>query len=124
MQDASPAVIVLARNDTRAFADLDGPYAWTYDFKLFKRGDQSPVASSRHDMLWEKSVPLEIDLDPGDYVVHVSGDMRCALRNSFMTNSTRESRYVWIGIWLKTPRFGQITSPTGISGLSPGSGPS
>jgi hypothetical protein len=68
---STPVVMALSRTNKRAFADLDGPYLWTFDFKLFRRGEPQPLASSRHDVYWERSVPLEIDLDPGEYVVHV-----------------------------------------------------
>jgi hypothetical protein len=68
---STPVVMALSRTNKRAFADLDGPYLWTFDFKLFRRGEPQPLASSRHDVYWERSVPLEIDLEPGEYVVHV-----------------------------------------------------
>lgn len=65
-------IFVLARSNARAFSDLDGPYYLSFGFKLFRRGETREVAASRQDLFWTRSVQLEINLEPGDYVVHVS----------------------------------------------------
>lgn len=68
----TPSVIVLSRNNKRHFEQLDGPYAWSLDFTLFRKGEDEPLGSSGHDMYCTRSVTMEIDLEPGEYVVHVS----------------------------------------------------
>ena len=71
------AVIVLAQQDTRSFSDIDGVYEWSCDFTLFKKGDTEPIATSDRDEIWGRNVQLEIELDAGEYTVHVSSDATC-----------------------------------------------
>lgn len=69
---SSPAVIVLSQLDDRYFSDISGRCHWTFDFVLFRRGEKVPLAESLHSRLYCRSVNLEIDLEEGEYVVHVS----------------------------------------------------
>lgn len=69
---ATAAIIVLSQLDTRYFAPISGRSYWTFDFMVFKKGEKDAVAESSHSRIYARSVNLEIDLDAGDYVVHVS----------------------------------------------------
>lgn len=71
MPEASPAIIVLSQLDDRYFSDLSGYSKFTLDFKLFKKGDKRVLANSSHSTFFRRSVNAELDLDAGEYVVHV-----------------------------------------------------
>jgi hypothetical protein len=53
---------------------LEGQAAWTFDFVLFKKGETEPMGASLTKRPSPRSVNLEIDLQKGDYVVHVRLD--------------------------------------------------
>lgn len=72
----SETIIVLAQRDTRYFHQLSGPYLWSMDFLLYPRGEDLPIARSVHSTLWDRSVKLEILLEPGEYVVHARLDCK------------------------------------------------
>lgn len=44
------------------------------DFSVFRKGEEQeePLLSSIHAGYWRRSVNLELNLEPGEYVVHVS----------------------------------------------------
>ncbi|KAJ7230247.1 hypothetical protein GGX14DRAFT_410225 [Mycena pura] len=69
-------IIVLSQLDYRYFNDLSGRWYWSFDFLLFKRGQTEPLAMSSQTpgRFYARSVNLELDLDAGDYVVHVRLD--------------------------------------------------
>lgn len=62
---------MLSQLDSRYFTDISGRYSWSFDFLLFKRGQTEPVAMSAQPRFYSRSVNLELNLDAGDYVVHV-----------------------------------------------------
>jgi hypothetical protein len=64
-------IIVLSQLDTRYFKDISGRFYWSFDFLLFKRGQTEPIAVSSPPRFWSRSVNLELDLEAGDYVLHV-----------------------------------------------------
>ncbi|KAG8932278.1 hypothetical protein FRC01_014809 [Tulasnella sp. 417] len=72
----SETIIVLAQHDTRYFKELSGSYLWSMDFLLYPRGEELPIARSVHSTLWDRSVKLEIFLEPGEYVVHARLDCK------------------------------------------------
>jgi hypothetical protein len=72
IQENTPAIIVLARADTRSWSDIQGPYAWSFDFTIYRKGEKTLLGSSTHDWYYKRSVTLELSLTPGEYVVHVS----------------------------------------------------
>ncbi|KAF8318702.1 cysteine proteinase [Clavulina sp. PMI_390] len=74
MPKASPAILVLAQLDDRYFSDLSGSSKFTLDFKLFKKGEKEVLVNSSHSMFFGRSVNAELDLEAGDYVVHVRVD--------------------------------------------------
>lgn len=74
MPAASPAIITLAQLDDRYFSELAGSSRFTLDFKLFKRGEQKVLVNSSRATFYGRSVNAEIDLEEGDYVVHVRID--------------------------------------------------
>ncbi|KAF7345636.1 Cysteine proteinase [Mycena venus] len=67
-------IIVLSQLDSRYFNDISGRSYWSFDFLLFKRGQTEPVATSSQPRFYSRSVNLELDLEAGDYVVHVRLD--------------------------------------------------
>ena len=42
------------------------------DFVLYQKDDSEPLAESVHQRFWGRSVHTELELDEGEYVVHVS----------------------------------------------------
>ncbi|KAJ7589146.1 hypothetical protein C8J56DRAFT_937820 [Mycena floridula] len=76
MPKASPVIIVLSQLDGRYFKEIDGCYKWTFDFKIFKKGEKEPIASGESSVPYvsSRSVNLEMELEAGDYVVHVRLD--------------------------------------------------
>ncbi|KDQ53941.1 hypothetical protein JAAARDRAFT_61029 [Jaapia argillacea MUCL 33604] len=71
---ATPAVIVLAKLNDRHFEDVTSCYNWSVDFLLYKKGDKEHIGTSAHGYYRRRSVNLEINLEAGDYVVHVRLD--------------------------------------------------
>lgn len=67
----SLAVIVLSRLDDRYFQDLSGSSLWSFNFILYKKGDPEEIAESSKSYFGTRSVNIEMELDAGDYVVHV-----------------------------------------------------
>jgi hypothetical protein len=65
------AVVVLSQIDTRYFLGVDNLYRFSLHFAIFKSGEKEPVATSYHDALWRRSVNVEVDLEEGEYVIHV-----------------------------------------------------
>ncbi|KAG8926735.1 hypothetical protein FRC02_008704 [Tulasnella sp. 418] len=68
---ATSAIIVLAQLDTRYFDELAGCYMWSLDFTVSKKGDGEVLGSSYYSSQDERSVKLEVNLEEGEYVVHV-----------------------------------------------------
>ncbi|KAF8877904.1 cysteine proteinase [Infundibulicybe gibba] len=69
-------VIVLSKLDERYFEEISSPYAWSFDFVLFRKGETTPLATSFHSRFYTRSVNLETTLDAGEYVVHVRLDRK------------------------------------------------
>lgn len=72
---SGPAVIVLSQLDNRYFQDirnLTGYAVWSFDFVVFRQGGTEPVAISGPSNFHTRSVNLEVELEAGEYVVHVS----------------------------------------------------
>ncbi|KAF8916828.1 hypothetical protein CPB85DRAFT_1409775 [Mucidula mucida] len=72
--EATPAVIVLSQLDGRYFDAISGRSFWTLEFVVFKKGEKQIFAESSSARLYTRSVNVEVNLDPGDYVVHVRLD--------------------------------------------------
>lgn len=62
---------MLSQLDTRFFIGVDNIYKFSLSFVLFKAGEKEPIAASYHDATWRRSVNVELEMDEGDYVVHV-----------------------------------------------------
>lgn len=71
---ASETIIVLSQSDDRFYKALSSSSVWTFDFKIFKRGTAKAVANSDISYVLNRSSKLRIDLEAGDYVVHVRLD--------------------------------------------------
>ncbi|KAJ7113978.1 hypothetical protein C8R44DRAFT_676421 [Mycena epipterygia] len=69
-------VIVLSKLDDRYFSDISGNSCWTFDFVLFKKGEKEIVAESSLTRFYLRSVNVEVQLEEGEYVVHVRLDRR------------------------------------------------
>jgi hypothetical protein len=80
---SSPTILVLSQANIRYFEAISGRCAWTIDFVLFKAGQKTPIRRSSHARTESRSVNLEIELDPGEYVVHVSHEIQYS---RFITN--------------------------------------
>ncbi|KAJ7230260.1 hypothetical protein GGX14DRAFT_410281 [Mycena pura] len=74
MAKPSSAMIVLSQMDARYFSDISGRSRWSLDFVLYKQGETQALAESLHARYFSRSVNLEIQLDAGEYVVHVRID--------------------------------------------------
>ncbi|QRV85541.1 calpain family cysteine protease [Ceratobasidium sp. AG-Ba] len=94
VEKATPSIIVLSRLDTRAFAFLSGCYIWNFDFNIFRKGGelQEPLLSSSHTGYWRRSVNLEIDLEPGEYVVHVRLDREMTRAANYLSEKAMKPR--------------------------------
>ncbi|KAI3614142.1 hypothetical protein WG66_010711 [Moniliophthora roreri] len=76
LPESTPAIIVLSQIDKRYFEPIPGRCAWRFEFVLFKEGQKEPIGKSSHTRVEPRSVNLEIELEAGDYVVHVRLDRR------------------------------------------------
>lgn len=65
------SVIVLAQQDNRYFKAISGYCSWSLDFAVYRKGETEPIATSQHSRFWGRSVQVELELDAGEYVVHV-----------------------------------------------------
>lgn len=65
------AIIALSQSDTRFYSVVQSAAEWSFDFKLFKKGSDRVLGSSSYSYGRARSVTLNIELQPGDYVVHV-----------------------------------------------------
>jgi len=70
--ESTPAVIVLQQVDDRYFSDISGSLSYDFEFKVFKSGETEVHASSSNAGHWRRSQNCEMQLDAGEYVVHVS----------------------------------------------------
>ncbi len=70
--EPTAAVIVLSKLDDRYFKGLAYRHWWNFNFVLFRAGESEVLAESSHARLWSRSVNVELELDAGDYVLHVS----------------------------------------------------
>ncbi|KAJ8088926.1 hypothetical protein PM082_014173 [Marasmius tenuissimus] len=66
--------VVLSQLDTRYFEKISGCYNWRFQFILYKDGESDYIAESSHGRPFSRSVNLEMNLEAGDYVVHVRLD--------------------------------------------------
>ncbi|KAJ7607934.1 hypothetical protein FB45DRAFT_806548 [Roridomyces roridus] len=71
---ATKAVIVLSKLDTRYFSDISGNSCWTFDFVVYRKGRKEVVAVSGQGRTFLRSVNAEVELEGGEYVVHVRLD--------------------------------------------------
>ncbi|TFK24073.1 cysteine proteinase [Coprinopsis marcescibilis] len=86
---ASPTIIVLARADTRFFKDLQGASVYNLDFILVRHGEAEPLAESSYSFFYTRSVSVEVDLEPGNYVVHARLDCAETRAKDWFANGLR-----------------------------------
>ncbi|KZP03803.1 cysteine proteinase [Athelia psychrophila] len=65
------AIIVLSQSDIRFYDAMRSASSWTFDFKLFMKDSAQVLGSSNYSMQLPRTVTLSIELQPGDYFVHV-----------------------------------------------------
>jgi hypothetical protein len=63
---------VLQQVDKRYFDEISGYVAYDFEFVFFKKGSKEEYASSTRIKRWSRSRNVEVHLEAGDYVVHVS----------------------------------------------------
>ena len=59
------------------------------DFTLVKEGHKEPIADSGHSDFYLRSVHLEVELEPGNYIVYVGTTSR--------VKSELSNKYFWLG---------------------------
>ena len=74
ISEPTPAVIVLQKVDTRSFKDISGHLYFGFDFVIFKKGQTEIYTTSFRKRKWYRSQSTEVDLEAGEYVVHVRMD--------------------------------------------------
>jgi hypothetical protein len=63
---------VLQQVDDRYFDEISGYLQYDFEFAVFKHGATEVYASSNNTDRWSRSQNCEVDLEAGQYVVHVS----------------------------------------------------
>ncbi|KAG6864733.1 hypothetical protein C0991_007475 [Blastosporella zonata] len=74
LPEASSTVIVLSQLDKRFWKAISGSVIWTFDFIIYKKGENKPITTSSSSLRYSRSVNAEVDLEAGEYVVHVRLD--------------------------------------------------
>ena len=69
LTEPSPVVIVLSKLDERYFKALEGQYIFTLHFRLEKEGEHDYIVRSHGNYLMDRSVSVDLDLQPGTYSV-------------------------------------------------------
>ncbi|CAG8710970.1 2976_t:CDS:2, partial [Acaulospora colombiana] len=62
--------IVLQQLDRRSFREISSTIKYDFDFVVFKKGSKRVYAKSAYNFFGNRSRNAEVDLEPGDYVVH------------------------------------------------------
>ncbi|KAL0955328.1 hypothetical protein HGRIS_004213 [Hohenbuehelia grisea] len=84
-------MIALSKLDDRYFIDLSGRYMWMLGFVIYKHGSPEIVAESHVPRFWSRSVTVEVDLEPGDYVVHVRLDRHLLRAKGYLESQINET---------------------------------
>lgn len=91
----TPAVIVLQQADRRYFEEISGYLVFAFDFVLFKKGSKEEIASSVRTQGWARGQSVEVNLEAGEYVVHVRLDsMMCKNANYMEEGATKWDRRI------------------------------
>ena len=69
LTEPSPVVIVLSKLDERYFQALEGLYNFSLHFRLEKDGEHDYIVRSHGNYLMDRSVSVDLDLQPGTYSV-------------------------------------------------------
>ncbi|TDL19165.1 cysteine proteinase [Rickenella mellea] len=80
LDHSSEAVIVLSQSDKRYYKTVASSSEWTFDFAIFRAGEDVPLTTSSFSYESERSCSVRTELEAGDYVVHVSGPRPVPLR--------------------------------------------
>ncbi|THU76891.1 cysteine proteinase [Dendrothele bispora CBS 962.96] len=76
LSEPTLTIIVLSQIDSRYFKEISGCSYWQFDFIIFKAGKKEIIAESSLSRLYARSVNVEVNLDAGDYVIHVRLDRK------------------------------------------------
>ncbi|KAG6809999.1 hypothetical protein H0H92_013781 [Tricholoma furcatifolium] len=68
---SSSTVIVLSKLDERYYQPLSSFAQWSFDFIIYRKGENKPLVTSSPSMPYSRSVNAEVHLEAGEYVVHV-----------------------------------------------------
>lgn len=79
ISQTTPTVIVLSKLDDRYFRGLTGQYDFVLSFRVHKAGEEDYIMRTFSGDSWDRSVSVELDLEPGTYEVRLK---ITAIRNS------------------------------------------
>ncbi|KAH8108535.1 cysteine proteinase [Phellopilus nigrolimitatus] len=107
---ASETILILSQSDNRFYGSVASSSSWIFDFKLFKRGEDEPLASSEFSFVLVRSRKLQITLDPGDYIVHVRLDrsINSDKKDSFANNVVEWDQKKMSRVWNEVARSKSI----------------
>ncbi|KAF9464916.1 hypothetical protein BDZ94DRAFT_1215779 [Collybia nuda] len=74
LKSPSLTIIVLSELDNRYFRGLEGNSIWAFDFIVYKKGEAEEIAESSKSLFNTRSVNVELELEAGEYVIHVRLD--------------------------------------------------
>jgi hypothetical protein len=86
-------VIVLQQVDNRYFNEISGSVEYDFEFVVFKKGSKEEYASSTRIMHGSRSRNVEVHLEAGDYVAHVS---RIDQSSLLISELIAAPRFAWI----------------------------
>ncbi|KLO18822.1 cysteine proteinase [Schizopora paradoxa] len=74
LPEKSETILIMSQSDDRFYKSLASSSVWSFDYKLFKAGESTPIASSDFSYFLNRSNTLRIELEAGDYIVQVRLD--------------------------------------------------
>ena len=76
------AIFVVAQQNTQSFRSLDnGEVATNFEFALVKVGDKTPIMTSGPPKPFARSGTIELEVEPGNYIVYVKLDQSRILKD-------------------------------------------
>ena len=83
----------MSQSDDRFYKSLASSSIWSFDYKLFKAGESTPIASSDFSYFLNRSNTLRIELEAGDYIVHVRQILLLSAKDSLTLTLIYACRY-------------------------------
>ncbi|KAG6877180.1 hypothetical protein C0993_009602 [Termitomyces sp. T159_Od127] len=72
---ASYTIIVLSNLNDRYWKGISSCSLRAFDFVVYKKGESKPITTSSASICYSRSVNTEVELEAGEYVVHVRLDL-------------------------------------------------